>query len=398
MWKYFIISSIATLFLFSLWILIYSEDQVTAVPRLVAVPFEKLENWSQDQQSEAFLAYQKSCAVFLAKKPMVKISPLSLGGTAGDWQESCYIAKNNNILTDRQARQFFEDNFTVFSYSQDVQGLFTGYFAPEYLGSPKPTKDYSYPLYRVPDDLKILKLGQFSSALKGKSIIGEVKDGNFIPYKDRKIIDMGALNDKALELVWLKDPVDAFFMHIQGSGVIRYENGTRKTFGYAGKNGKAYHAIGKFLIKSGEIKKEDMSMQAIRRWIKDNPLQAESLMWKNPSYVFFRPLENEAPIGAMGVELTAGRSLAIDRAYVPLGMPVWLDLAPSLSDADPIRRLVIAQDTGGAIKGRVRADVYWGIGDDAGLMAGTMKDQGRYYFLLPKTLGARITAEQGLFP
>ena len=182
-------------------------------------------------------------------------------------------------------------------------------------------------------------------------------------------------------------------MHIQGSGVIRYENGDRKLFGYAGKNGKAYHAIGKFLIESGEIKAEDMSMQAIRAWISDNPLQARALMWKNPSYVFFRPMDTDKPVGAMNVELTAGRSLAVDRAYVPLGLPLWLDLKPSSEQADPIRRLVIAQDTGGAIKGRVRADLYWGIGADAGLMAGPMKDRGRYYFLLPNGLASRLLSD-----
>lgn len=199
-------------------------------------------------------------------------------------------------------------------------------------------------------------------------------------------------------MVWLKDPVDAFFMHIQGSGVIRYENGDRKLFGYAGKNGRAYHAIGKFLIQSGEIAQEDMSMQAIRAWIADNPLQAKALMWKNPSYVFFRTLEKEAPVGSMNVELTAGRSLAVDREYVPLGMPIWLDLKPSKAEDSPIRRLVIAQDTGGAIRGRVRADVYWGIGDEAGRMAGPMKDQGRYYFLLPNILAKRLRMESGVSP
>jgi membrane-bound lytic murein transglycosylase A len=231
--------------------------------------------------------------------------------------------------------------------------------------------------------------------LAGKTIVGEVQGGEFIPYKDRKNIDSGGLDDLNLEVVWLKDPADAFFMHIQGSGVIRYENGDSQLFGYAGKNGRAYHSIGRFLIENGAIDKENMSMQAIRGWIMENPRQAEALMWKNPSYVFFRALDKPAPVGSMNVMLTAGRSLAVDRDYVPLGMPVWLDLKPSLTEADPIRRLVIAQDTGGAIKGRVRADIYWGVGEDAGLVAGSMKERGRYYFLLPKSLALRTLPESG---
>lgn len=377
--------------LLSLWLLI-------RVPRApadyVKIPYSDLKNWSSDQQALAFIAFKKSCTVFLSQPLTKKIQPERLGGTARDWQQSCSNAEKLNGLSDQQSRDFFERYFVVVSYGTDTEGLFTGYFAPEYDGSAIQTAKYNYPLYAVPENLKTLDLGQFSSSLRGKSIIGQVKDGEFIPYEGRENIDQGALLNQNLELVWLKDPVDSFFMHIQGSGVIRYENGDRKTFGYAGKNGKAYHSIGKFLIEDEEISREDMSMQAIREWIDNHPPQANALMWKNPSYVFFRPLDREAPVGSMNVELTAGRSLAVDRTYVPLGMPVWLDLNPTTKSSDPLRRLVIAQDTGGAIKGRVRADVYWGIGEDAGLMAGPMKDRGRYYFLLPKGLAGRLLSEK----
>lgn len=398
MWKSIIITAAGFLFLLSLWLLIRFDDDSLKPAEFVEVSFHDLEGWSSDQQASAFTAFKKSCAVFLSQPAIKKIIPERLGGQAQDWKTPCGKAKNRVHITDIEARNFFEQNFTAFSYIKDTEGLFTGYFAPEYSGSDKPTADYTYPLYAVPEGLKILDLGKFSSSLAGKSIVGEVENGEFVPYKDRENIDNGALNDQKLEMVWLKDPVDAFFMHIQGSGVIRYENGDRKLFGYAGKNGRAYHAIGKFLIQSGEIAQEDMSMQAIRAWIADNPLQAKALMWKNPSYVFFRTLEKEAPVGSMNVELTAGRSLAVDREYVPLGMPIWLDLKPSKAEDSPIRRLVIAQDTGGAIRGRVRADVYWGIGDEAGRMAGPMKDQGRYYFLLPNILAKRLRMESGVSP
>ncbi|VAW06791.1 Membrane-bound lytic murein transglycosylase A [hydrothermal vent metagenome] len=393
MWKPFILTSAGILFLLSLWLLIKTGYIPQKPPEYVATAYDELDGWSSDQQSRSLAAFKKSCMVFLSQPVQKKIPPSRLGGTVGDWHPVCLAAEQQGSLTDHMARKFFEQNFTVISYGSDTEGLFTGYFAPEYPGSDKPTELYNTPLYAVPEDLKIVDLGRFSSALQGKSIIGEVHEGEFIPYKDREVIDNGALKNRSLELVWLKDPTDAFFMHIQGSGVIRYENGDRKLFGYAGKNGKAYHAIGKFLIESGEIKAEDMSMQAIRAWISDNPLQAQALMWKNPSYVFFRPMDTDKPVGAMNVELTAGRSLAVDRAYVPLGLPLWLDLKPSSEQADPIRRLVIAQDTGGAIKGRVRADLYWGIGADAGLMAGPMKDRGRYYFLLPNDLASRLLSD-----
>jgi len=395
MWKSFFIAGAGFLFLLSLWILVTDKD-VSKEAGFIEVSYDDLEGWSSDPQSQALAAFKTSCRVFLSQPAVKIISPERLGGRAGDWHPACELAQALAAPTDSQVKEFFEQNFTVISYARNIEGLFTGYFAPEYHGSDKPSEDYNYPLYALPEDLKTLDLGHFSSDLQGRTIVGEVKDGAFVPYKDREVIDNGALGNRSLELVWLKDPTDAFFMHIQGSGVIRYENGDQKLFGYAGKNGKAYHAIGKFLIQSGEIKKQDMSMQAIRAWINDNPLQAKALMWKNPSYVFFRPMDTARPVGAMGVELTAGRSLAVDRKFVPLGIPVWLDLKPSTEYIDPIRRLVIAQDTGGAIKGRVRGDVYWGIGEDAGLMAGPMKDLGRYYFLLPKDLAERLLGDQAV--
>jgi len=395
--KYILIAGAGLVFLWSLSALIKTNKFPTLAPKaitLVEASYDDLENWSSDHQGLALGAFQKSCSVFLAQPASQKLTPLTLGGTVGDWQPACRKAVDLPTLTDVDARQFFEQYFTLLSYPPEIEGLFTGYFAPEYLGSATPSEDYSYPLYGLPQDLKVLDLGQFSSALKGKSIIGEIRDGEFVPYKDRQKIDAGALDNRQLELVWLKDPVDAFFLHIQGSGVIRYENGDRQLFGYAGKNGQAYHAIGKFLIESGDISREDMSMQAIRQWITDNPAKARDLMWKNPSYVFFQSRTEDSPVGTMNVPLTAGRSLAVDREYVPLGMPVWLDLNAATEKADPIRRLAVAQDTGGAIKGRVRADVYWGIGDEAGRLAGPMKDRGHYYFLVPNDLATRILNHQ----
>lgn len=391
--KIFIPISTAVIFLLLLWGLIELDSNRPRPTEFVEIPYDNLVGWASDQQGLALIAFQKSCTALLSQPAQRKLSPENIGGRIQDWHKPCRAAQKLTGSTNHEARAFFEQYFTAFSYSQETEGLFTGYFAPEYSGSLKPTDEYRYPLYMVPESLKVLDLGKFSSALKGKTIVGEVRDGEFVPFKDRKNIDSGGLDKLNLEVVWLKDPADSFFMHIQGSGVIRYEDGQRQLFGYAGKNGRVYHSIGKFLIENGAITRENMSMQAIRAWITENPRQAEALMWKNPSYVFFQALDKPAPVGSMNVMLTAGRSLAVDREYVPLGMPIWLDLTPSLEAADPIRRLVIAQDTGGAIKGRVRADIYWGIGEDAGLVAGSMKERGRYYFLLPKNLALRISPE-----
>jgi len=394
MWKYFIITGGGILFLLLLWVVIKPEFPSIGSGKFVRLSYRDLENWSSDRQGQAFSAFKKSCRVFLAAPAGQKILPAGLGGRAGDWQSPCKAAEKTGDLTDIQARSFFERNFTLLSYSDKTEGLFTGYFAPEYAGSDRRSEQYSYPLYAVPKDLKILDLGKFDPSLQGKTITGEIKAGEFVPYKDRENIDSGALKNKQLELVWLRNPMDAFFMHIQGSGVILYANGTRRIFGYAGKNGRAYHSIGKFLIENGEISSQDMSMQAIRKWLQDNPAKARSLMWKNPSYIFFRPLKETAPVGSMNIALTSGRSLAIDPQYVPLGMPLWLDLNPATDHGKPVRRLVIAQDTGAAIRGRMRADIYWGVGDDAARLAGPMKEAGRYYFLVPKGLADRILSRK----
>ncbi len=388
--KSLFITGAGILFFLSLYVLQEPAALRHRTSEFIAVSPDRLAGWSRDQQAAALRAYKKSCSVILAQPASATLSPTRLGGAMADWHPSCRVAVDMPAPSQEEARKFFERFFIFLTYADGAEGLYTGYYAPEYHGSDIQTEEYNYPLYALPDDLKVLDLGRFNTTLQGKSIVGEIHNGEFIPYKDRKRIDLGALDQQQLELAWLKNPIDAFFMHIQGSGVIRYENGERRLFGYAGKNGQAYRAIGKFLIESGEISEEDMSMQAIRRWLAENPLQAEALMWKNPSYVFFRPLAQQAPLGAMNVELTAGRSLAVDRDFVPLGMPVWLDLAPATKNADPLRRLLIAQDTGGAIKGRVRGDVYWGIGADAALMAGPMKDRGRAYFLTPKKLARRI--------
>jgi membrane-bound lytic murein transglycosylase A len=242
------------------------------------------------------------------------------------------------------------------------------------------------PLYRKPDDLVMVDLGEFRENLKGERIAGRVIDGRLRPYEDRTRIEGGALKGRDLEMVWVDDPVDAFFLHIQGSGRITLEDGSVMRVGYAGQNGHPYIAVGRELIARGVLTKENVSMQSIREWLHANPGEASGLMNKNPSFVFFRPLDGEGPLGAQGVALTPGRSLAVDRSFVPYGLPVWLDAQDPLDGAARVRRLMVAQDTGGAIRGPVRGDVFWGHGADAELRAGRMKSPGRYYLLIPRTV------------
>jgi membrane-bound lytic murein transglycosylase A len=361
------------------------------------VSFGHLKNWHSDQHEAALTAFQISCVKILEKEKSTIIKPLFSGGRAGDWFDVCGRAQKTIA---KEAKNFFEEYFTALKFNpesdtEEMQGTFTGYYAPEYDGSPVKTDLYNIPLYKVPSDLQVVSLGDFDVSLKGKYIIGQVSGQKFTPYKDRKIIDEGALKDQGLELVWLKSPTDCFFLEIQGSGVIKFEDGTRFQVSYAGKNGRPYRAIGRYLIESGDVKREDMSMQAIRAWLEENPDKAKNLLWKNPSFVFFKTQKEVGTVGAMGVNLTAGRSLAVDNNYIPYGAPLWLEtvsLKPRSDEKVPqnLSRLVIAQDTGGAIRGKMRGDVFWGVGDRAAELAGPMNDKGHYYLLLPHKLAQNI--------
>ena len=270
------------------------------------------------------------------------------------------------------------------------RGLFTGYYEPELAGSLKKTADYTVPIYAKPDDLVTFSAAQRrATGLKYGRIVG----GKPRPYLTRKAIETGALSDRRLELVWLKSWPDAFFLHVQGSGRMRLSDGSAIRIGFAAKSGHPYTSIGAVLIRQGEVAREDMSMQAIRSWMDAHPAKARELMWHNESFIFFRRLELDdpdlGPIGAQQVQLTPMRSLAIDRRYYALGTPMWLETTVPGSDK-PLNRLMIAQDTGSAIKGRVRGDVYFGSGDEAGRLAGGMQQPGRLVALLPHAVARRL--------
>lgn len=345
--------------------------------------FDALPNWESDDFKTFIPAFQKSCRK-IAKIPSKRsFGPLKQAGTYGDWKKICETFENEGK---QNVRAFFEKHFTPFQVRADENpvGLFTGYYEASLKGSRTKKPPYTVPLHKRPDDLVMVDLGQFREELKGQRIAGRVKGGNLKPYENRENIVNGNWPHNDEVLVWVDSAVDAFFVQIQGSGLVTLDDGSTMRIGYAGQNGHPYYAIGRELIKRGHLTKENVSMQSIRKWLSDNPDQADEIMNTNRSYVFFREIDGEGPIGAQGVALTAGRSLAVDRTKISYGIPLWVDIEKPVEEANDINRLMIAQDTGGAIIGAVRGDVFWGYGPLAEDMAGKMKSKGRYWALLPK--------------
>ena len=363
---------------------------------LVRESFDQLAGWAEDSHAEALPALARSCARLAKRGDEESVGPDGIAGSTADWRQPCAAAARIGE-DDDAARQFFESEFAPFAlHNNDAAvGLFTGYYEPQLRGSLVADERYTVPLYRRPPDLVTAKLGAFHPELSGRRITGRVREGRLVPYPSRAEIDGGALANRDLELVWVDDPVAAFFLHIQGSGRVELSDGTLIRVGYGGQNGHAYVAIGRELVERGALTQESVSLQSIRAWLRAHPAEAAALMAANPSYVFFRRLEGEGPVGAEGTVLSAGRSLAVDRRYLPLGVPLWLDaMAPTTGSGPdrPLRRVVIAQDTGGAIRGPVRGDVFWGHGAEAEAVAGHMKHEGRYYILLPLAVADRAVA------
>ena len=362
---------------------------VDPVARFNPVLLTALPGWGDGRETLALRSFLRSCTRINKLPPNREmLYGNAATGRAHHWQQVCRLAARvGKNAAPAVAQRFFEDWFAAYRVSDNgnPDGLFTGYFEPLLNGSLRPSARYSVPLYKRPGDLISVNLGDFSQDLKGKQITGRLRGNRLVPYAERAAIERGALNGKNLELVWVDDPVDAFFLQIQGSGQVRLPDGRILRVGYAGKNGQPYFAIGRDLVTRGILTPENVSLQTIRAWLEANPGQAQALMNKNRSYVFFRLIQGAGPIGAQGVPLTPDHSLAVDRRFIPLGAPLWLDTTNPLSPGAPLRRLVIAQDTGGAIKGVVRGDLFWGAGERAREGAGKMKQRGRYYILLPRS-------------
>lgn len=367
----------------------------SAKPSLVIhqMLFKDLPGWVGDNHAEVLPAFIRSCEK-IEKLPKNKVMGLheEMGKTS-DWLPLCKAARLIRPGNKIEAQYFFESRFLPYAVSNSHRrsGLFTGYYEANLRGAFGRDNRYRYPIYAKPKDLVSSRLGTFDDAYKGKSISGRLQDGRFVPYYTRAEIEDGVLAGRQLETVWVDNPIDAFILHVQGSGRVILPDGSHVRVGYEAKNGQRYTSIGRELVAAGVMRLDDVTMPAIRIWMEAHPVAAQALMRKNKSFIFFRIIDGAGPIGAQGVALTPGRSLAIDRAFLPLGVPIWLDtFEPGTRSKVKLRRTVIAQDTGSAINGPVRGDFFWGYGPEAAIKAGTMKEKGEYYLLLPQSAARKL--------
>ncbi|MGK5025230.1 murein transglycosylase A [Janthinobacterium sp. RB2R34] len=344
-------------------------------PTFVPVSFAALPGWGRDDVRAAWPAFMASCGV-LVKRP--------------DWKEPCTIARQVNADSDQAIRQFFEAFFVpnqIVAADGASSGLVTGYYEPLLHGARKRGGPYQTPLYKVPDDLVSVDLSSVYPELKNMRLRGKLVGKKVVPYATRAEIERApAMAGK--ELMWVDDEVEAFFLQVQGSGRVQLTD-TQETvrLAYADQNGHPYQSIGRYLVDKGELTMSQASAQGIKAWIAGHPTRKDELFNANPSYVFFKeerlPDPKVGPKGALGVPLTPQRSVAIDSRYVPLGVPVFLSTTQANSDI-PMQRLVMAQDTGGAIRGPIRVDYFFGFGAEAAENAGRMKQSGMVWVLLPK--------------
>jgi membrane-bound lytic murein transglycosylase A len=335
------------------------------------VGFNRLSGWADDRLSATVPAFLKSCARFLTGADTVALDPTAMGadfGRVGDWRALCRAAETLPLGDDAAARRFFETGFVPLAVAdyETPEGLYTGYYEIELNGSRQRHGRYQTAIYRKPTD-------------PGSA-----------PRPTRAEIEEGALTGRGLELLWVDDPIDAFFLQVQGSGRVRLSGDSSIRVGYDGQNGHPYVAVGRLLIERGVIPRDKLTMPTIRAWMKQYPEAGAALRRENPSYVFFREISGDGPIGAEGVVLTAERSIAVDRTFIALGVPIWLEADERFASAERVRRLLVAQDTGGAIKGPVRGDVFWGTGNEAASRAGVMNARGQYYLLLPRKVASRL--------
>ena len=352
--------------------------------------FDTLTGWTDADVSIPFEAFRRSAVEILETGSGFRRNA-GFGGIREDWVAACEAA-----LIAEDAKVFFEKHFRPFRITdaERPQGLFTGYYEPLLQGSLLPSQEFPVPVYAKPKDLVAFSSNE--TAATGLSY-GRRVNGQPQPYDTRKDIENGSLSGKAEVICWMSDWVDAFFMHIQGQGRVALPDGSFMRLSYAGKAGHPYSGIGHVLIERGVASPDTMSMQLLRDWMRDNPDESRELMWHNKSYIFFQKADVTdkalGGIGAAKVNLTPLHSLAVDRAWWMFGTPLWIETALPPEAPNPnlsIKRLMIAQDTGSAIKGIIRGDFFWGWGDDATTIAGHMKSAGAMTALLPLPLARKL--------
>ena len=366
-------------------IMIVLTTSAVAGVQLQKARFAQLPGWYQGKQGAAIGAIKASCEreLFLVRyrSPRYDVRATSA------YKIVCRkVIQSSGTMSNSRARSFLIQNFTPYLVTNNGNpiGLFTGYYAPTIPGSLRKTKYYKVPLYAKPSNLVRVKInGRYRYRLKTKT--------GYKMLPTRRQISSGPVLANAPVLLWIHSKVDRFFLQIQGSGSVTLQNGKRILLGYSGQTGYKYYPIGRYLVKSGKIPMAKISMQPIKAWLKSNPSQAQRVMNMNPSFVFFRKLNTQQPIGAEGIALTPKHSLAVDTKLIPLGLPLWLSTYypkhvkdNSIQPGKPLNQLMVAQDTGGAIRGAVRGDIFWGAGKQAEWLAGHMQFKGRYWILLPK--------------
>jgi membrane-bound lytic murein transglycosylase A len=345
-------------------------EAVTA--RYRTAQWSDLPGWPGEQLQASWRAWQASCT-------RIK--------TRTEWRDICAEAEALGAPGSKAMQQFFERRFAPWRIETNTgadSGLITGYYEVLLKGSKKPGPGRT-PIYGVPDDLLTIDFGDLYPELKNQRVRGRLEGRKVVPYWNRAEIEAGKLGEEGKVLAWADDPVDAFFLEVQGSGRLQLEDGTIVRLGYANQNGHPYRAIGKWLVEQGELTREQVTMQSIRDWVRTHPARRAEILQSNPSYVFFKimPATATSAVGALNVPLTEAASIAVDPRFIPLGSPVYIATTRPDNNA-PLQRLVQAQDTGGAIRGPVRADYFWGSGPAAADLAGITKQQGALWLLWPK--------------
>lgn len=349
---------------------------------LSRVTLDQLPGWQDGNAAPALAAFQRGCAVLMQKPDTTPMGGAGYAGTVGDWRGVCAGASGD-------ARNFFTQNFTPYAVAGEA--LFTGYYEPQIRGSHAPGGAFQTPVYGLPSDLVRADLGLFDPKLKGEHISGRVSGHALLPYPDREEIETAGVKTAPV-LFYTDDPIALFFLQIQGSGRVVFDDGASERIAYAGENGQPYTAIGRTLIADGSLKREDVSLQSIRAWLIAHPDRARAVMQTDRSYIFFqeKPLGDTAlgATGSLGANLTPLASLAVDLRIHALGVPLFV----AADGPDPVHAVMVAQDTGGAIRGAARGDIFFGFGPDAENRAGLMKAPGRLYVLLPNQLAEKLGA------
>lgn len=349
--------------------------------RLEKTSFSALSGWQNEDFASVIEVFTKNCQVILRNsKPYIYDAKIKI--STPEYQDVCRRFANQKISDGKAMKNFIEQNFVPYAVTNNgnADGKFTSYYEAVIRASKTKHGAYQYPIYGKPNDLIEINLRDFDSELPNTRLVGRIENNKFVPYYNRKDIENGNIN--APVLMWGDDLVDIHFMQIQGSAVAQMDDGSEVRIGFADSNGRKFKGIGSILIEKGKIRREESSMPKIREWLRNNPQKAKDLMAENERFIFQRLTDTDGPVGAYGISLTAGRSLAVDNRYIPLGSMMWLD--SHNPDNGKIRKIVFAQDIGSAIKGVVRGDYFWGHGEDALYHAGRMNSTGKYYILAPK--------------